>query len=265
MQKTKSRSNANNGEKKDNSQFVWQRSKIDFELSIRTRPDFTEHQKEVIDLILNKKNKVTLISGPAGCGKTMLGLYCALQLLNTKRISKITYSRPMLESSDPGSKLGMLPGFIENKLEPYAAVMNYLLEELLPAGDIKKLNSDERIEVIPVNYIRGLTLSNDFCIFDEVSSFTLHELKTLLSRVGPHSRVICLSDPGQSDLPLNKQGGFEKLIKLFGDDASKEMGINTVYFTEEEIVRSEICKFMVTKFKELDGTRDLSKSPMFES
>ncbi len=238
---------------KDSSPYVWQPSKIDYTLSIRTRPDLTNHQKEVIDLILDKGSRITFITGPAGVSKTFLSLYCSLRLLNDKKISKILYSRPMVESADFGSRLGMLPGEIFSKIEPYSLAMNRLLEEMLPVGDIKKLNGDDRLEVIPVNYIRGMTFANQCCIFDECSSFTIGELRTLLSRVGAFSRVICLSDPSQSDLPFNKQGGFEKLIKLFGDEESKAMGINSIYFTEEEIVRSEICKFMVTRFKTLDN------------
>ncbi len=238
---------------KDTSPYVWQSPKIDYSLGIRTRPDLTEHQKQVIDLILDKNSKITFISGPAGVSKTFLSLYCGLKLLNEKKISKILYSRPMLESADPGSHLGLLPGLACDKMSPYAVAMNCLLEEILPLGDIKKLNSDDRLEVIPVNYVRGLTFSNQFCIFDECSSFTLRELQTLLSRIGSYSRVVCLSDPSQSDLPFNKQGGFDKIIKLFSDEDSKAMGINSVYFTDDEIVRSPICKFMVKKFKELES------------
>lgn len=265
MQKTKSRNGSNGNHleikenRKDQSQYVWQRSKLDWELGLRTRPDLTDHQKEVIDLILNKKSKITLISGAAGVSKSYLSLYCALQLLNTKRVSKITYSRPMLESSDSGSKLGMLPGTYENKVEPYAASMHCLLEELLPSSDIKKLVAEDRIEVIPVNYVRGLTFTNQVCIFDECASFTIGELKNLLTRVGEFSRVICLCDPTQSDLPFNKQGGFSKLIKLFSDEQSKEMGINTVYFSDDEVVRSEICKFVVNRFKELETIKEVTK------
>lgn len=245
----------------DSSPYIWQRSKIDYTLTIRTRPDLTEHQKEVIDLILDKRNKIIFISGPAGVSKSFLSLYCGLQLLNDRKVGKILYSRPMLESADSGSKLGMLPGTYENKVEPYANAMTALLEELLPTADIKKLTADERLQVLPVNYVRGLTFANQFCIFDECASFTSGELKTLLTRIGSFSKVVLCCDPGQSDLPFNKQGGFDKLIKLFSGEESAEMGIKTAFFDESEVVRSPICKFMVGKFKELDAAdKETSKS-----
>ena len=154
-----------------------------------------------------------------------------------------------MESADAGSKLGYLPGDAMLKLAPYSSVLEEKLDELLPEGDIKKLKDDSRLEVIPVNYIRGASWATKYIFIDEAQGYTLMELKTILTRIGQYSKVVIAADPEQSDLPPNKQGAFEKVMTHFDTQESQDKGIFCVTLQEEDIVRSEICKYIVGQFK----------------
>jgi len=233
-----------------------QREKIKNELTIREF-DWTEKQKHLISLIRDKDSKLVFISGPAGVSKSLVSVYCGLQLLNNRRVSEIIYSRPILESADTNSKLGFLPGDRDSKVEPYLYVAIQKLEELLPESEINHLVSDKRINFLEVNYCRGLSTVGKFWVIDEAQGFCFNELVTLITRIGIGSKVIICADPSQSDLPLNKQGGFKKLLEIFSDEESKKNGIQTFQFTNEDIVRSGLCKYIVEK---IDKYKEVSDS-----
>lgn len=233
---------------KDKSPYVFQHSKIDYDLSIRELP-WTPKQIDLIDLIEDKSTRLVLISGPAGSSKSCISIYTGLHALQSRKNSHIIYCRPLLESADSGSRMGFLPGTKELKEEPYKRVINEKLAELLPKGDIEKLTKENRIEFTEVNYIRGASMNAVFLVADEVQNYTFHELVTLITRLGKYSKVILCADPEQSDLPIGKQGGFVKLWNMFNDDESKEKGIYSFEFTEDDIMRSELCKYIVKKVK----------------
>lgn len=237
-------------EAKDSSPIIHQNKKIKDELTIREFK-WTEKQKEFIELFHKKDTKLILVSGPAGTSKSLISAYCGVTLLNNKRVGEILYTRPILESADSNSKLGYLPGERSSKVEPYLQVMNDKLEELLPPSEIKFLKEDQRINFLEVNYARGLNIAAKFWLIDEAQGFTLKENITLLTRIATASKVIICADPTQSDLPESKQGGFEKLFDLFNDDESKQNGIYTFTFTNEDVMRSDLCRFISTKLEEI--------------
>jgi phosphate starvation-inducible PhoH-like protein len=232
----------------DDSPYVFQRDKLKFELNIKNLP-WTEKQKKVIDLILNKNTKVLFLKGPAGTSKTILAMYSGLSLLNSKRISDIILVRSAVESSD--SKLGFLPGDVAEKFNVYLTPFHDKFSELLDKGQIDRLEADNRITICPINFARGLHFSAKYICADEVQNFSKKEIQTLMTRVGEFSKLILCGDPEQSDLPTGKSG-FNKVYEYFDNDEAKENGIFCFELTEDDIMRSKLCRYIIHKFKELN-------------
>ena len=235
------------GEKKDTSPKVHQREKIDFQLNLRGL-DWTEKQKAFIDLATHKDTKIIFLSGPAGTSKSILSVYAALELLNQKRISDLIYVRTIVESA--AHSMGTLPGDADQKLHFFVSVLNDKLEELLPAGDIKRLHNDERVKGMPVNYLRGASYNAKAIIVDEAQNANFSELLTSLTRIGKFTKYFILGDPMQTDLKHKEQSGFKAMFDLFNDEESKEQGIHCVEFTKDDIMRSEILKFIIEKVEQ---------------
>jgi phosphate starvation-inducible PhoH-like protein len=231
---------------KDKSPVVHQRNKIEHYLTILHR-ELTEKQKKFIELALDKKVKLLLVSGPAGSTKTYLSVLAALLLMNEKKISDIVYVRSIVESADV--KMGTLPGEADDKLSPYKRPLIDKLDELLPKEDISYLIKDNRIEGLPVGYLRGLNWNAKAVVADEMQNCTKKELVTLMTRTGEFSKVFICGDPQQSD--INGRSGFQSIFNLFNDDESKQHGIYTFEFTEDDILRSALVKFIVQKIKNL--------------
>jgi phosphate starvation-inducible PhoH-like protein len=236
-------------ESKFKTPHVYQRDKVNFEFLIKELP-WTEKQKQLIELGLNKNVKCVFIKGPAGSSKTLTAVYLALHLLKAKKVSDIIFVRSAVESAD--SKIGYLPGTIDEKLEAYMVPFMEKIDELLQQNDKNKLKNDSRFSTTPVNYIRGLHWPAKCIIVDECQSITMKELITTITRIGQFSKVFLLGDPKQTDLPAGKAGGFESLYNLFSDEESREQGIYTFEFTEEDIVRSDFVKFIVRKLEQIN-------------
>jgi phosphate starvation-inducible PhoH-like protein len=245
--KQKSHKNTSVSLSGDNTPYVFQRDKIDFDLRIRELP-WTEKQKAVISLVEDKHTRVVFLNGPAGTSKSLLAVYCALKLLSNKKISEIVYIRSIIESAT--RSLGSLPGEAEDKFKPFAAPMVDKMEELLKESDIKRLFSEERVKPIPVNFIRGASYNVNCIIADEMQNAVFSEIQTIMTRIGQFSKVIICGDPAQSDITHGKSG-FLDIYNVFNNDEAKQHGIYCVEFTEEDILRSEICKFIVKKFTEI--------------
>lgn len=232
--------------KKDQSPIVSQKSKIQIPLHIIKR-ELTKKQQEFIDVALDKKTNLMLISGPAGTTKTYLAVLASLMLLNEKRVSDIIYVRSVVESADV--KMGALPGEAEDKLSPYKRPLIDKLDELLPKHEIDILNKEHRLEGLPINYLRGLNWNAKAIIGDEMQNCTKKELITLMTRTGEFSKVFLLGDPQQSD--INGRSGFQSIFNLFNDEVDKENGIYTFEFTEDDILRSALVRYIVGKVKTL--------------
>jgi phosphate starvation-inducible PhoH-like protein len=239
----------------DQSPYVAQRNKIDYELKIKELP-WKERQKAIIDLFLHKKTKLMLLRGPAGTSKTILSMYLGLQLLNSKKVSDIVLVRSAVESSD--SKLGYLPGDMMEKFGVYLAPFNEKFNELLEEQQIRRLEKDNRIAVCPINFARGLHFSVKFVCCDESQNLTIRELQTLFTRIGEFSKVIICGDPDQSDLPFGKSG-FNTVYNAFNNVEAQSHGIYCVELTEEDIVRSELCKYVTHVFKDIIPTGSNTK------
>jgi len=231
----------------DRSPYVAQRNKIDYELKIKELP-WTEKQKAIIELFNHKKTKLLILKGPAGTSKTILSMYLGLQLLNNKKVSDLVLVRSAVESAD--SKLGYLPGDMMEKFGVYLAPFNEKFNELLEEQQIRRLEKDNRIAMCPINFARGLHFSVKFVCCDESQNLTLRELQTLFTRIGEFSKIIICGDPDQSDLPVGKSG-FNAVYKAFNTPEAQEHGVFCVELGEEDIVRSELCKYVTHIFKGL--------------
>lgn len=207
---------------------------------------WTNKQKEFFKMALDDDTRVVFVNGPAGTSKTLLSVYCGLQLLNKKVISDMMYVRSAVESSE--SKLGFLPGSAEDKLKFYNLPFLDKLEELLTERRVEKLEREGRISMFPVNFARGMNWANKCIIFDEVQNSSAKEITTVLTRMGKHSRCFILADPMQSDL-RSSDCAFEEMYKLFSDEDSHNMGIRTFEFDEDDIMRSELVKFLIKKLR----------------
>lgn len=231
---------------KDTSPRVHQREKIDFNLCLRGL-DWTEKQKAFIELATHKDTKVIFLSGPAGTSKSILAVYSALELLNQKRASELIYVRSIVESAS--TSLGSLPGEMGEKFKPFANVVIDKLEELLPSGDIKKLFADERVKPTPVNYLRGASYNANVVVVDEAQNFSMQELVTSITRIGKFTKYFILGDPMQTDLKHKDQSGFKPMFDIFNTEQAREQGIYCVEFGKEDIMRSEILKFIVEQIE----------------
>jgi predicted ribonuclease YlaK len=234
--------------KEDKSPKILQRDKFKEEIRIREL-NWTEKQKEFIKIALDKNVKMMFISGPAGSSKTLLSIFCSLQLIKDKKVSDIMYIRSPVESSD--SKIGFLPGDADEKLKYYNLPFADKLDELLSKQSIESLNNQGRLQSHPLSFVRGMSWNCKAIILDEAQNCTQKEIVTLMTRVGEFSKCFILADPDQSDLAYGKSGGFDKLSSAFSDEESKARGIYSFQFSEEDIKRSDLVKFIVTKLKNL--------------
>lgn len=227
---------------KDKSPRIPQRDKIDYTLNIKGL-DWTEKQKAFIELASSRSTKIIFLSGPAGTSKSILAVYCSLLLLNERKISDIIYVRTIVESA--AISMGTLPGDENSKMKYFVSVLNDKLEELLSLGDVKKLNADERVKGMPVNYLRGASYNAKAVIVDEAQNGTFNELLTALTRIGKYTKYFILGDPMQTDLRNKDQSGFRPMFDIFNTTEAQEKGIFCVEFTKDDIMRSEILRFII--------------------
>ena len=155
------------------------------------------------------------------------------------------YVRTIAESGE--RNLGSLPGDVDEKFHPFMMPLQDKLTELLSKDQIKMLMEEKIIQCAPINYLRGASWDNKLIIADESQNFTRKELVTLITRIGDNSKYFICGDPMQSD--INGKTGFAPVMELFDDNQCKEKGIHTFRFTDEDILRSEILKFIVNKLE----------------
>jgi len=233
---------------RDSSPVIPQMGKIKNQININEKQILTEKQKDFIDLALRKDVKMIFVSGPAGTSKTYLSVLSTLKLLNDRKISDLIYIRSAVESSD--SKLGFLPGESNEKMAPYLQPLLDKLCEFLNKSDMDYLEKEGRVQCIPLGFLRGLNWNAKSIIADEAQNMTQKELTTLITRVGEFSKIFILGDTDQSD--IGSRSGFSKMLNVFDDDESKENGIYTFKFTEDDIVRSKLVKFIIKKIKKVN-------------
>ncbi|QLH54244.1 MAG: Phosphate starvation-inducible protein PhoH, predicted ATPase [Candidatus Kapaibacterium sp.] len=189
------------------------------------------------------ENDIVFAIGPAGTGKTFLAVAMALAELKKNRIEKIILSRPAVET---GESLGFLPGDLKEKLDPYLKPLTDALYYMLSAEKLKAYSEKNVIEIIPLAYMRGRTLSNAFIILDEAQNATVTQMKMFLTRMGNNSKVIVTGDITQIDLQNPEECGLINANKLLQNIE----GIGFVYFDERDVVRHKLVARIIKAYQE---------------
>ena len=205
----------------------------------------TVGQKRYVDSI--RQNSVVFGIGPAGTGKTYLAVCLAVQALKQKQADKIILTRPAVEA---GEKLGFLPGDLQTKVDPYLRPLYDALQEMLGLETYTKLMERGSIEIAPLAYMRGRTLSNAFIILDEAQNSTREQMKMFLTRLGDGSKMVITGDVTQIDLPDGKKSGLEHAASVLKDVD----GIGIVHLNDKDVVRNPLVMRIVRAY-EADGKR----------
>lgn len=216
-------------------------------LGIKNKYQLNDAHKTFLDTCLYEKTKMVMVDGPAGTAKTFLAVYAGLLLLQEKKIKNIVYIRSIVESAT--KSIGALPGELDEKFKPWSLPLLDKLNELIPPSSIDDLIESGTIKCIPVNFVRGLTFHDSLVIIDEFQNLTHEEGVTILTRFGHNSKYIAIGDARQAD--IGSKSGFKDLFHAFNDDESAEHGIHTFNFGENEIVRSKILRFIVSKIAKI--------------
>lgn len=179
--------------------------------------------------------------GPAGTGKTYTAVALAVQALKNKEVKKIVLTRPAIEA---GESLGFLPGDMKEKLDPYLQPLYDALRDMLPAQKFLSYLEDDTIEVAPLAYMRGRTLSNAFAILDEAQNVSESQLKMFLTRMGKSSKFIVTGDVTQIDLPRKKFSGLLQAEKILKDIK----GVDFIYLDSRDVVRHKLVTKIINAY-----------------
>ena len=188
-------------------------------------------------------------TGPAGTGKTYLAMAQAVSFLLAKRVSSIILARPAVEA---GEKLGFLPGDLQEKVNPYLRPLYDALYDMLDLEEIQKFMDRGVIEIAPLAYMRGRTLSNAFVILDEAQNTTAEQMFMFLTRIGEGSRCVVTGDRTQIDLPKNKRSGLIEAVEALRD----VQGIGFHFFEEVDVVRHPLVQAIIHAYREHRGLQE---------
>lgn len=196
-------------------------------------------QQEYVQAI--RDHDLTFAVGPAGTGKTYLAMALAVVALKNKEIERIVLTRPAVEA---GEKLGFLPGDLTQKVDPYLRPLYDALYDFMGVDSYQKLLERGVVEVAPLAYMRGRTLSDSFIILDEAQNTTSEQMKMFLTRLGFHSKVVVTGDITQTDLPYGKKSGLAEAVEILKD--IPEIGM--VHLTHKDVVRHELVQTIVRAY-----------------
>jgi phosphate starvation-inducible PhoH-like protein len=197
-------------------------------------------QRKYIETIQQKD--IVFGIGPAGTGKTYLGVAMAVQSLMQKQVNRIVLARPAVEA---GEKLGFLPGDLQEKVDPYLRPLYDALFDLVDYERVTRLLEKRVIEIAPLAFMRGRTLSDAFVILDEAQNTTSEQMKMFLTRIGFGSKAVITGDVTQIDLPTGKRSGLVEAERvLAGID-----GIEFIYFSEKDVVRHKLVQMIIKAYE----------------
>jgi phosphate starvation-inducible PhoH-like protein len=219
-------------------------------LEIRTRRKNvlprTEAQQAYTRALMD--NVLNFGIGPAGTGKTYIAVAVAVQMFAEGHVDKILLSRPAVEA---GERLGFLPGDMKEKIDPYMQPLYDALNDFLPAKQLQKLMEERRIEIAPLAFMRGRTLSNAFVVLDEAQNATEMQMKMFLTRLGEGSRMAITGDRSQIDLPRGVNSGLRAAERILDGVP----GIGFSYFTSADVVRHPLVARIIQAYERDEEAR----------
>ena len=199
----------------------------------------TDAQKDYVRALF--KNELSFGIGPAGTGKTYLAVAVGVNMFIGGHVDKIILSRPAVEA---GERLGFLPGDMKDKVDPYMQPLYDALGDFLPGKQVAKLIEEKRIEIAPLAFMRGRTLSNAFVVLDEAQNATSMQMKMFLTRLGEGSRMVITGDRSQVDLPRGVTSGLRDAERLLSDVDK----ISFSYFTSKDVVRHPLVAKIIEAY-----------------
>ena len=219
--------------------------------AVATKITTSSRKPPIVTRTLGQKNYVEAIQshdivfgiGPAGTGKTYLAVAMAVAALKKEQVARIILTRPAVEA---GEALGFLPGDLQEKITPYLRPLYDALRDMLEPEEIERAVARLTIEVAPLAYMRGRTLSNAFVILDEAQNTTTEQMFMLLTRIGANSKCVVTGDVTQIDLPSNKRSGLVEALQAL----KTVNGISTVYFTDRDVVRHELVRAIINAYQQ---------------
>lgn len=203
---------------------------------------FSRSSNQAIYMDQMQRHELVFGVGPAGTGKTYLAVAMGVALLIAGKVERIILTRPAVEA---GEKLGFLPGDMKEKIDPYLRPLYDALHDLLPTDQLAKRLVQNEIEIAPLAFMRGRTLSNAFVILDEAQNTTPLQMKMFLTRLGPNSRMIVTGDLTQVDLPHGVKSGLKDALHVLHNVED----IGFTFFKEEDVVRHPLVRLIVRAYE----------------
>ncbi len=205
-----------------------------------------ENQQKLIEAY--HANDMVFAVGPAGTGKTYLSIALAVKALKEKTIKKIILSRPAVEA---GEKLGFLPGDMKDKIDPYLQPLYDALEDMIPAAKLQDMMEKHIIQIAPLAFMRGRTLSDAVVILDEAQNTTPAQIRMFLTRMGWNTKMIVTGDMTQVDLPREQKSGLVEALKILNGIE----GISIINLNQKDIVRHKLVTRIVNAYEAFDKTK----------
>ena len=211
----------------------------------------SENQQRLIDAY--NENDMVFAVGPAGTGKTYLSIALAVRALKEKTAKKIILSRPAVEA---GEKLGFLPGDMKDKIDPYLQPLYDALEDMLPQMKLQEMMERHVIQIAPLAFMRGRTLSDAVVILDEAQNTTPQQIRMFLTRMGWNTKMIITGDMTQIDLPRSQKSGLVEALQIL----SGVEGIGVVELDRKDIVRHKLVTRIVNAYERFDKNNNSDES-----
>jgi len=204
----------------------------------------TQNQVKLVEMMRN--NDMVFAVGPAGTGKTYVGVALAVKALKEKQVRRIILTRPAVEA---GENLGFLPGDLKEKLDPYMQPLYDALRDMIPHEKLNAFIEAGIIEIAPLAFMRGRTLDNAFVILDEAQNTTHAQMKMFLTRMGRNAKFMITGDPGQIDLPRKVSSGLKEAMLIL----QNVQGIAFLHLDDKDVVRHSLVRSIIEAYKTIEN------------